>query len=205
MTITDCHTHREALHAVVNVPSHNFAPTDGIFYSMGIHPWEAGEADEVLWNRFVDAASSPRVVALGETGLDARRGPSLDVQRRWFERHVALSETLGKPLIIHCVGAFHVLLAMRSGLRPRQPWLVHGFRGKPTLGRQLLDAGLYVSLGFRFNEETARMVPDDRLLIETDDSGLAITDVAARLAAARRVPVASLLAQATTAATALFV
>ncbi len=204
MTITDCHTHREAPGAVVNVSPCDFAPAEGIFYSMGIHPWDCGNADEMLWQQLVEAVASPQVVALGETGLDALRGPALDVQQGWFERHIALSETVGKPLIIHCVKAYHLVLATHARLRPVQPWLVHGFRGKPELARQLLAAGLRMSLGPRFNEATARLLPDEFLLLETDDSGLPITTVAARIAAARATLPTTLLSIARRNAVALF-
>ena len=204
MTITDCHTHLEAEGAVVNVSPRYFAPVEGHCYSVGIHPWDLAEADEELWQCLVEAATSPHVVPLGETGLDALKGPSLDVQQRWFERHVALSEELQKPLIIHCVKAHHLILALHAHLRPTQPWVMHGFRGKPALAQQLLDAGLYLSLGPRFNEETARLIPDDCLLFESDDSGLPIDDVAARLASVRGIPPSVLLTHSTRTTTALF-
>ena len=204
MTITDCHTHLEAEGAVVNVSPRDFAPVEGHCYSVGIHPWDLAEADEELWQCLVEAATSPHVVALGETGLDALKGPSLDVQQRWFERHIALSEELQKPLIIHCVKAYHLILALHARLRPAQPWVVHGFRGKPALAQQLLDAGIYLSLGPRFNHETACLIPDDRLLLETDHTVLSIDHVSARVACVRGISPSVLLTHSTRTATALF-
>ncbi len=204
MTITDSHTHHAARGAIVNVSPAAFSPVPGMCYSVGIHPWEAGEVTVEHWQQLATAARSPQVVALGETGLDALRGPSPDVQQEVLARHVAMSEELSKPLILHCVKAFHVILAMRARLRPAQPWVVHGFRGKPQLARQLLNAGLYITLGPRFNAATACSLPGSRLLLETDDSGLTIATVAARVAEARGEDVAATLAAARATAAAIF-
>ena len=127
----------------------------------GIHPWRAAEA-------FVVPDLST-VLAIGECGLDGVRGPSMDVQERVFLEQVRLGEQTGKPLIIHCVKALDRLLSLHKSLKPAQPWMFHGFRGKPQQLRSLLDSGFYVSFGFLHNEESLRICPADRLLLETDD------------------------------------
>ena len=65
------------------------------------------------------------------------------------------------------------------------PWIVHGFRGAPALARQLLDAGMHLSLGEHFRPDTAAIIPADRLHVETDTSSLPIEEIAARVRAAR--------------------
>ncbi|MDE7377094.1 MAG: TatD family hydrolase, partial [Muribaculaceae bacterium] len=136
---SDVHTHRldAGLDAIINLPldSIDSIPADGRSYSVGVHPWDA-EA-QVDWERLRQAASLPQVVAIGECGLDALRGPALDVQEPVFVRQARLAEELGKPLIVHCVRAYGRLMELRRALSPSQPWLVHGFRGKPELARQL--------------------------------------------------------------------
>ena len=127
----------------------------------GIHPWKAEE-------EFVVPDLSG-LLAIGECGLDGLRGPSMEVQEEVFIRQIRLSEELGKPLIIHCVKAFDRLLRLRKELNPKQSWMFHGFRGKPQQLRSLLDAGFFVSFGFQHNEESLRICPIDRLLLETDD------------------------------------
>ncbi|MBR6142247.1 MAG: TatD family hydrolase [Bacteroidaceae bacterium] len=127
----------------------------------GIHPWRAAEA-------FVVPDLST-VFAIGECGLDGVRGPSMDVQERVFLEQVRLGEQTGKPLVIHCVKALDRLLSLHKALKPQQPWMFHGFRGKPQQLRSLLDSGFYVSFGFLHNEESLRICPADRLLLETDD------------------------------------
>ena len=149
----------------------------------GIHPWEAslspvpshegkGELKSFPSGEDLGEASGMElgeVLAIGECGLDALRGPSLEVQEEVFAKHVALSEKLKKPLIIHCVRALDRLLRLHRELRPTMPWMHHGFRGKPQQLRSLLDAGFYVSFGFNHNDESLRFCPPDRLLLETDD------------------------------------
>jgi TatD DNase family protein len=127
----------------------------------GLHPWRADE-------RFVVPDLSGKL-AIGECGLDGLRGPAMERQEEVFVRQIRLSEELGIPLIIHCVKALERLLALRKELKPKQSWMLHGFRGKPQQLRSLLDAGLFVSFGPQHNEESLRLCPADRLLLETDD------------------------------------
>ena len=96
----------------------------------------------------------------------------MEVQESVFSEQVALSEQVGKPLIIHCVKALDRLLLLRKELKPKQQWMLHGFRGKPQQLRSLLDAGFFVSFGFQHNEESLRICPIDRRLLETDDDGV---------------------------------
>ena len=127
----------------------------------GIHPWKAGE-------EFVVPDLSGKL-AIGECGLDGLRGPAMEVQEEVFIRQIRLSEEFGKPLIIHCVKALDRLLQLHKELKPKQMWMLHGFRGKPQQLRSFLDAGFFVSFGFQHNEESLRICPTDRLLLETDD------------------------------------
>lgn len=201
-TLIDLHTHRPdaARGAIVSLP-----PADVAAYisthpravvSTGVHPWDTLTATDADLSLLDSVAAAPHVVAIGETGLDALRGAPLQgVQTAIFEHHIELSEQLGKPLIIHCVKAWDTLLRLHRLHRPRQAWAIHGFRGNPLLARQLLERGMYLSLGEHFNPATAAMIPDDRLLVETDMSTLPIDAIIDRIAACRGSipPVASTL------------
>ena len=127
----------------------------------GIHPWRADED-------FGEPDLSGKI-AIGECGLDFTREVSKERQLKLLTTHVKLSETTGLPLILHCVKALDQLLQLRRELRPVVPWMLHGFRGKPQQLRSLLDAGFFVSFGFRYNEESLRLCPTERLMLETDD------------------------------------
>lgn len=171
----DIHSHdlSRAGSAVVNLTPDDEIPS-GAYCSVGVHPWNADKATEATFARMAAMAQSESVVAIGECGLDALKGPSLDVQQIAFERQVAVSEQAGKPLIIHAVKTVSQIIALRRRLNPHQPWIIHGFRGKPQQAAELLRHGFYISLGERFNAQTAAMIPADRLFFETDESALII-------------------------------
>lgn len=142
----------------------------------GVHPWDSlpqplqkrGESRHLIVPPSLGGGGGG-FLALGECGLDALRGPSMDIQEQVFLQQIRLGEEQKKPLVIHCVKAFDRLLRLRRELRPTMPWMLHGFRGKPQQLRSLLDAGFFVSFGFRHNEESLRLCPLERLMLETDD------------------------------------
>ncbi len=169
--ITDIHTHRRDAgpDSIINIePGETMRP--GRYYSVGIHPWRVGEATGPMWQQVSLAAADPRVLAIGETGIDLTHAPvaPVDEQIMWLRRHIGLSERLGKPLILHVVKGLEPILALRRQSGARQPWVWHGFRGKPQMARQLADAGLYISLGARFNPDVVDAIPPSRLFHETD-------------------------------------
>lgn len=189
--ILDAHTHRpEHAHmAITNcLVDEVRLSEEGLFHSAGIHPWrlEKGETDG-LWNRVETLCRAGEVVAVGETGLDKLTDVPMPEQLAVFRKHVELSERCGLPLIVHCVKAMSELLAVKKELCPRQPWIWHGFRGKPAQARQLLNHGFYLSFGEHYQEGAMLEVPDERLLLETDDSVVGIEELLRRAAKVRGV------------------
>lgn len=156
--------------------------------SVGIHPWRADRADDEALARLDRWARLPETVAIGETGLDSLRGPSIDVQMPLLRRHALLAETVGKPLILHIVKRWDEIIALKKELKPNVKWIIHGFRGGAAQARRLVDAGFYLSIGEKFNPEAVRAIPADRLFTETDESTLPISEIAARLAAISQNP-----------------
>lgn len=185
MSLIDLHTHRpDATDAVISLPPGCVelfvASNPAASVSTGTHPWSSGEdADFGLLER---VAALPQVVAIGEAGLDRLRGAPIDRQIEIFRQNTALSERLRKPLVIHCVRAWSELMGVYRALRPSMPWAIHGFRGRPELARQLLQHGFYLSLGEHYNPASALIIPDDRLLVETDESAVPVAGIIARLA-----------------------
>lgn len=115
-------------------------------YSVGIHPWSTERPVTLGQLRaLVSAARDPRVVAIGECGFDRLRGGDADTQRRLFDFHARLAERVGKPLIIHAVKSVQELMDARRRIAPTVEWVIHGFRGKPELARQLQRAGYKLS------------------------------------------------------------
>lgn len=201
--IADIHTHRlDAADAVISVNPWEFVLTEGKLYSVGIHPWQLGWADEGCFMQVEALVSCDNVVMVGECGIDKLRGGDISRQTEVAEWHAVLAERVGKPLVLHCVRASNELCRLRRLLQPSMPWILHGFRGNARVARQLLDAGFFISYGERFNPDAVNITPADRLLVETDESRLPVGEIYARLAECRHQTldefssaVASLMAQ----------
>ena len=161
--------------------------------AVGIHPHVAAQAAEAEWAAMETLAGERAAVAVGETGLDYDRMRSpRDVQLVNLRRHLALALGLGKPLVLHCRSAAgrrdaqDELLGELEGVGiggsewratfgDRPPAILHSFSGPLEYAEHALELGLAISfsgLVFRPGEaasaEAARLVPGDRLLVETD-------------------------------------
>lgn len=153
--------------------------------AVGIQPNHAAEAAPGDWDEVVRLAESePRVVAIGETGLDRYwdRAP-FALQEEYFVRHIALARRLGKPFVIHCRDAeADVVKVLRAEFDRHGPVraVMHSFSGDAATAGSCLDMGLYVSFAGMLTYKSAQplrdvaaCVPLDRLLVETDAPYLA--------------------------------
>ena len=197
MVYYDIHTHHLPVHpedaAIVNSLVPTFDVETGLFRSVGIHPWELTEHNAgQLLDYLKQQLRKKQFVAVGEAGLDKLAVASMELQLTVFKAQVRLSEEYGLPLIIHCVKAMEELLGVKKESRPQQPWIWHGFRGKPEQAVQLLKKGFYLSFGEYYPDETMQIVPDERLFLETDDSLLDIEDILCQAARVRGVEVEAL-------------
>ena len=143
----------------------------GHLFSAGLHPWDVTESFENQLSVLGNILANPQVLAVGECGFDALKGPSHELQEQAFVRQVELSEKYGKPMILHVVRDFDSIIRLRKQLKPTQKWLIHGFRGGPEQMNQLYAQGILVSFGLKHNPESLRAVPSDRLFLETDGAG----------------------------------
>lgn len=179
--IIDLHTHRQAPYPegiVSTEPLPDFTPADGQFYSIGLHPWHsAGTGASAILDAVERFAAQPWVAAIGECGTDPLKGAPMYEQMLDLRRQVEISEMTGKSVILHAVRSPDIIIGIRRDLLATRPWAIHGFRGKPALARMYLNAGIWLSYGPRFNTDSLRATPRDRLLAETDDSGTSIEDV----------------------------
>ena len=154
-----------------------------VWASVGIHPHEADAHADMGEAALIAAAVHPRVIAIGETGLDYYYDHSdRETQKVLFRKHISVSRETGLPLIVHTRDAeddTHAILAeeMEKGAYPA---LIHCFTASADFARKVLDLGLTISLSGIVTFKNARdlqaiaaQVPEDRLLVETDAPFLA--------------------------------
>lgn len=152
-----------------------------LYASVGVHP-DVKSGDDLQVDTLVDLATHPRVVAIGETGLDYFHDPDgAEWQRDRFRTHIRAAHECGKPLIIHTRAAADDTLAiMREENAASASGVMHCFTESAEFARQAIDLGFLISFSgivtFKNAEalrEVVRQVPLDRLLIETDSPYLA--------------------------------
>jgi len=149
-----------------------------LFAAVGIQPNYVAEAQAGDWERVVELARAPRVVALGETGLDRYWDHApFATQQDFFDRHLRLSQELDRPFIVHMRDCDADVLAMLREARLRGPLrgVMHSFTGTLDTMRECVELGLHISFAGMVTykksddlRQIAAQVPADRLLIETD-------------------------------------
>lgn len=187
MDCFDIHTHSmtgDLSQVILSIDASAFPVEEKVVYaSIGIHPWNLTETNaESQWKALQDAVKDPRIRAIGEAGLDKLRGAPLALQTSVFRQEIALAERCRLPMVIHCVRAWNELIQLKKEIQPCQPWIVHGFRGKPSVAQELLRQGCRLSFGSCFQEESVRLTPLSRLFIETDESEESIGSIYRRVA-----------------------
>ena len=154
-----------------------------VWASVGIHPHEADEHVHVDTAKLVEAAQHPKVIGIGETGLDYYYDHSdREQQKRSFRAHIAAARETGLPLIVHTRDAEEdtaAIVADEMG-KGAYPALIHCFTASAGFAQAMLDLGLYISVAgivtfknARELQETVATLPGDRMLIETDAPFLA--------------------------------
>jgi len=149
---------------------------DNIFASVGVHPNE-DEGEDPSIERLVELASHPKVIAIGETGLDYFRSEGdLDWQRDRFRRHIAAAKQTGKPLIIHSREAQpDTLNIMAEEGADQFGGIMHCFVDDWESARRAIELNFVISFSgiVTFNsakelKEVAKLCPLDKMLVETD-------------------------------------
>jgi TatD DNase family protein len=198
-----------------------------VYAAVGVHPHGAKKLDGATLGALRELAQRPKVVAVGEIGLDYYRNLSpRDAQRRAFQAQLAWAAKLGKPVIIHDRDAhdevLNVLTKWAAGLEHStltgRLGVLHTFSGDLEMAQRAIDLGFYISISGPVTYKNARQLPEivralplDRLLVETDCPFLAPEPyrgkrnepaytrlVAERIAELRGIPLDD-LARATTA------
>ncbi len=148
-----------------------------LFATVGIHPHDAGQASEALWPELRRLAAHPKVVGIGETGLDYHYDHApRPAQQQLFRSFIRLAREVGKPLVVHAREADDdVLRLLHDEGAEHCGGVLHSFTGGDALALGALGLGLYISfsgiLTFKNADalrELARGLPRDRVLVETD-------------------------------------
>jgi TatD DNase family protein len=156
---------------------------DNIWCSVGLHPHSAAEEPELTVERLVELTANPKVVGIGETGLDYYYDKSpRDVQQAQFRKHIDAARRTGLPLIVHTRDADEDMAAILREEMAEGAFtgVLHCFTSSRWLADAAVELGLYISLSgivtFRNAEDlrlTAQAMPPERLLVETDAPFLA--------------------------------
>ncbi len=187
-----------------------------VFCTVGVHPHEAAAAGPVTAAELVRLAAHPKVVGIGECGLDFYYNNSpQDIQIACFIEHVAAARETGLPLVVHTRDADATMAGILREEQRKGPFsgVLHCFSSGPELAQTAIDLGFYISLSgiltFKKSDglrSIARSLPAERLLVETDAPYLApipmrgrrnepafVGHTAAALAACRDEPVATIV------------
>jgi TatD DNase family protein len=150
----------------------------GVYAAVGIQPNHVAEAAPGDFERVVDLAGQPRVVAIGETGLDRHwHFTPFDQQQTAFDRHLALAAERDLPVVIHCRDCEADIVAQLARLGRQVSGVLHSFTGTWNEAKAFLELGLHISFAGMITftnkkldglREVAAQVPLDRLLVETD-------------------------------------
>ncbi|MCY1428189.1 putative metal-dependent hydrolase YcfH [compost metagenome] len=154
---------------------------DDVHCSVGVHPLDLQPGESLALDWLLAELEHPRVVAIGETGLDYHYEPeAAELQQQAFRLHLEAAKVTGKPVIVHTREARADTLALLRDAALPQAGVLHCFTEDWQMARAALDLGYYISLSgivtFRNADalrEVARQVPADRLLVETDSPYLA--------------------------------
>lgn len=152
-----------------------------LYAAVGVHPNYVTEVAPGEWDEIVALARQPKVVAIGETGLDQYwKSTPLELQQDFFRRQIALSFETGLPFVVHCREAQELVLhelrtAAAASSDGRLKGIMHSYAGNLDGAREALALGLYVSIAgmvtYKKSQELRELVPHipaDRLLVETD-------------------------------------
>ena len=118
------------------------------YFSAGLHPWFIDATNfNLQFHEIQSIASNFNCKAIGECGLDKNKGPAMDLQIQLFEQQINLAIQVKKPVIVHCVKAFDLLIPIIKKYQNRVLFIVHGFNQNEQIANQLIEKGVYLSFG----------------------------------------------------------
>ena len=179
---------------IVNESINNIELMD--YYSIGIHPWVTISMTEDNFLKIQQLASKKNCLAIGEIGLDKLKGPDFEIQKEVFTKQILIAEKMELPVILHCVKAWNEVLTIKTATKPKQQWIFHGFN-KVGILKSVVEQGLIISIGASIltNEklqEVLCLIPNDQLLLETDDVPIDIFEIYKKVSEIKQISLQAL-------------
>lgn len=184
------HGHRQASSidewVMMNLMAKDFPPEDieNGYYSVGFHPYNVEKADELeTLEKVKTAVEHPRVLAVGEIGLDKSIEAPMEKQVRIFEKQVAIAESANLAVMLHVVRSFNEMLEFMKANQPVVPMIIHGYNGSPQMAEELVKAGFLISFGEAITREHSKIiealqrVPVESMFLETDEGDMDIREL----------------------------
>ena len=193
MNIIDIHSHKKEekrLDTIYNLsfPSIQDYNTE-LNFSVGIHPWNI--PTEIDWNFFRKVSNKKNILAIGEIGIDNLKSNNAIPQADVFYKQLLIAEEVKKPVIIHMVKSLEEIIKIYKLIKPKQPWIIHGFRGKPEQANQLIRLGFILSFGEKYNYKTINSITN--ILAESDNSDLDIETILSNIAIDKNIEIKKLI------------
>jgi TatD DNase family protein len=146
-----------------------------VYFALGVHPWYIAESYHNELYRLT-RIHDDKYCAIGEIGLDAKTTIDMKLQKKFFEDQVAIANELGKPIIVHCRGAFNELIASLKRVGAlKAGGVIHSYSGNLEIAKALIPYGFYFSFGgaitFRNSKKKLQVLQHiypDYVLLETD-------------------------------------
>lgn len=168
----DIHTHQQKSNSILNIYPTEYIPNQ--FFSIGIHPWYLDNL-EIQKELLVEKSKHKNCLAIGECGFDRLCKTDLNTQEQIFDFQIDLAQKRNKPLIVHCVKAFDLLIPKIA--KVALPIIIHGFNQNQEILRQLKQIeNTYFSFGHSLlkhdsnAQKAMKSLSVSKILLETDNN-----------------------------------
>lgn len=189
MDFFDFHHHKKNISFGIYNLDLNSAPED-IPYSIGIHPKAITLNTIEEQFQWLESNITENCMGIGECGLDSFAEADLKTQEDVFLRQIRISNSIKKPVIIHCVRKFYEVISFKK--YAEQPMIIHGFNKKERIAEDLLNNNFYLSFGkaVLYNlslQNTLKITPLNKIFLETDNDDFNIEDLYLKVAEIKNI------------------
>ena len=193
----DIHSHFKSHKDIVIVNESEDSEDLADFFSIGIHPWNAS-LNEENFLRVLEKGNLENCLAIGEIGLDKISEKPFELQINCFRAQLIIAESLNLPVILHCVKSWNEIKAIFKEKSRRQNWIYHGFN-KVAILEDVIETGLMISIGASILsnlklQEVIYKIPNNQLLLETDDSEINIFEIYQKISEIKKISLPELKA-----------